>query len=199
MTKENILNVATNEFTIYGYDAVSMNKLAAKLEVNKATIYYHFKDKQSLYQEVIKHLIISNQENIQNVLSSSLEPKEKFKAYIKEYIQAIKNKPQIVALSLREMANYGANVDEQIVPYIEQEIEYLRLAIVELPLKENYKSLDMYLLKSLILGTINNYYAFQMSKFDFQGLSQFNKNSGEILDFTNDFLVDFILDAICED
>ncbi|MDD2698752.1 MAG: TetR/AcrR family transcriptional regulator [Arcobacteraceae bacterium] len=199
MTKENILNVATNEFTIYGYDAVSMNKLAAKLEVNKATIYYHFKDKQSLYQEVIKHLIISNQENIQNVLSSSLEPKEKFKAYIKEYIQAIKNKPQIVALSLREMANYGANVDEQIVPYIEQEIEYLRLAIVELPLKENYKSLDMYLLKSLVLGTINNYYAFQMSKFDFQGLSQFNKNSGEILDFTNDFLVDFILDAICED
>ena len=199
MTKENILNVATNEFTVYGYDAVSMSKLASKLEVNKATIYYHFKDKQSLYQEVIKHLIISNQENIEKVLSSSVAPKEKFRCFIKEFIHTIKDKPQIVALSLREMANYGANVDEQVVPYIEQQIEYLRLAIVELPLKENYKSLDMYLLKSLILGTINNYYAFQMSKFDFKGLSQFNKNSGEILDFTNDFLVDFILDAICED
>jgi len=198
MTKENILNVATNEFTIYGYDAVSMNQLASKLAVNKATIYYHFKDKQSLYQEVIKNLIISNQENIQKVLSSSLEPKEKFKAYIKEFIQAIKNKPQIVALSLREMANYGGNVDEQLVPYIEQEIEYLRLAIVELPLKEKYKSVDIYFLKSVILGTISHYYAFEMSDLEFKGLTPFNKNSEDVLNFTNDFLVDFILDALCE-
>lgn len=198
MTKENILNVATNEFTIYGYDAVSMNRLASKLEVNKATIYYHFKDKQSLYQEVIKNLIISNQENIEKVLSSSIEAKEKFRCYIKEFIQTIKNKPQIVALSLREMANYGGNVDEQIVPYIEQEIEYLRLAIVGLPLKEKYKRLDMYLLKSVILGTVSHYYAFEMSDLEFKGLTQFSKNSENVLDFANDFLVDFILDAICE-
>ncbi len=198
MTKENILNIATNEFTIYGYDAVSMNKLASKLELNKATIYYHFKDKQSLYQEVIKNLILSNQENIERVLSSSLDPKEKFKAYIKEFIKTIKIKPQIVALSLREMANYGANVDEQIVPYIEQEIEHLRLAIVNLPLKEKYKTFDLYLLKSFILGTISHYYAFQMSDLEFKGLSQFSKKSEDVLDFTNDFLVDFILDALCE-
>ncbi len=198
MTKENILNVATNEFTIYGYDSVSMNQLASKLAVNKATIYYHFKDKQSLYQEVIKNLIISNQENIQKVLSSSLEPKEKFKAYIREVIQTIKNKPQIVALSLREMANYGANVDEQIVPYVEQEIEHLRLAIMELPLKEKYESLDMYLLKSVILGTISHYYAFEMSNLKFKGLTPFGKNSEDVLNFTNEFLVDFILDALCE-
>jgi len=198
MTKENILNVATDEFTIYGYDAVSMNKLASKLKVNKATIYYHFKDKQSLYQEVIKNLIISNQENIEKVLSSSMEAKEKFRCYIKEFIQAIKNKPQIVALSLREMANYGGNVDEQLIPYIEQEIEYLRLAIKELPLKEKYKSLDIYLLNSLILGTINNYYAFEMSALEFKELTKFDKNSDKILDFTNDFLVDFLLDALCE-
>jgi AcrR family transcriptional regulator len=198
MTKENILNVAMNEFTIYGYDAVSMNNLAAKLQVNKATIYYHFKDKQSLYQEVIKHLILSNQENIEKVLFLQIAPKEKFRLFMQEFIKTIKDKPQIVALSLREMANYGANVDEQIVPYIEQQIEYLRLAIVELPLKEKYKSLDIYLLKSLILGTVNNYYAFQMSQFHFRDLSDFQKNSDVILDFSNDFLIDFILDAICE-
>ena len=198
MTKENILNVATNEFTVYGYDAVSMSKLASKLEVNKATIYYHFKDKQSLYQEVIKHLIISNQENIEKVLSSSVAPKEKFRCFIKEFIHTIKDKPEIVALSLREMANYGGNVDEQIVPYIEQQIEYIRLAIIDLPLKEQYKTLDIYLLKSLILGTINNYYAFQMSRFYFKGLSDFGKNSDTVLDFSSNFLSDLILEAICE-
>jgi hypothetical protein len=96
------------------------------------------------------------------------------------------------------MANYGGNVDEQIVTYIEQEIEYLRLAIVGLPLKEKYKRLDMYLLKSVILGTVSHYYAFEMSDLEFKGLTQFSKNSENVLDFANDFLVDFILDALCE-
>ena len=60
MTKENILQVAIQEFSLYGYDAVSMNNLASKLDVNKATIYYHYKDKKSLYQAVLTKLIRQN-------------------------------------------------------------------------------------------------------------------------------------------
>ena len=141
---------------------------------------------------------LKNRQNIEKVLALKIAPKEKFRLFMQEFIKKIKDKPQIVDLSLREMANYGANVDEQILPYIEQQIEYLRLAIVELPLKEKYKTLDIYLLKSLILGTVNNYYAFQMSQLDFKNLTNFSKDSDAVLDFSNDFLVDFILEGLCE-
>ena len=40
MIKEHILDIATSEFAILGYSALSMNNLAKKLEINKATIYY---------------------------------------------------------------------------------------------------------------------------------------------------------------
>lgn len=43
-TRELILKVAEEEFSKLGYDAVSMNNLVKKLNINKATIYYHFLD-----------------------------------------------------------------------------------------------------------------------------------------------------------
>jgi len=55
--KELILKVAEEEFCKYGFDAVSMNDLVKKLNINKATIYYHFKDKKSLYQTIIKIIL----------------------------------------------------------------------------------------------------------------------------------------------
>lgn len=54
-TSEKILKVAADEFARIGYDGLSMNSLVEKLEINKATVYYHFKDKKALYKEVIKH------------------------------------------------------------------------------------------------------------------------------------------------
>lgn len=45
-TSEKILKVAADEFARIGYDGLSMNSLVEKLEINKATVYYHFKDKK---------------------------------------------------------------------------------------------------------------------------------------------------------
>ena len=44
MTKKRILDVATEEFATLGYSGLSMNKLAEKLKINKAMIYYYFKE-----------------------------------------------------------------------------------------------------------------------------------------------------------
>ena len=86
MMKKRILDIATSEFAILGYSALSMNNLAKKLEINKATIYYHFKDKKSLYNEVILSLIQLNKDEREAIANSTLEPKEKFKRYIKSLI-----------------------------------------------------------------------------------------------------------------
>ena len=57
MTKKRILDVATEEFATLGYSGLSMNKQAEKLKINKAMIYYYFKDKRNLYDEVISSII----------------------------------------------------------------------------------------------------------------------------------------------
>ena len=44
MTKKRILDVATEEFATLGYSGLSMNKLAEQVKINKAMIYYYFKE-----------------------------------------------------------------------------------------------------------------------------------------------------------
>jgi AcrR family transcriptional regulator len=199
MTKENILKVATQEFSLYGYDAVSMNKLASKLEVNKATIYYHYKDKKSLYQEVVTTLIRKNREKIEYIIDSDDNPKEKFKNYISLFIQTIKETPQIVPLTLREMANLGINVEGYIEDDLEKEIMYLKDILLKLDLKEKYKKTDPFIIKAFIYGTVNTYYSMQMSNVNINTIKDFSKNSDDVLDYVDEVLSNILLDALCKD
>jgi AcrR family transcriptional regulator len=47
-----ILNAARMLFIEHGYDAVTMRAVAKKIEYSPTTIYLHFKDKESLIQEL---------------------------------------------------------------------------------------------------------------------------------------------------
>jgi TetR/AcrR family transcriptional regulator len=51
--REDILNAAEKLFFSRGYDSVSMDEIAADVELNKATLYLYFKDKESLYFAVV--------------------------------------------------------------------------------------------------------------------------------------------------
>lgn len=198
MTKKNILNVAIKEFSYHGYDGLSMSKLASKLDVNKATIYYHFKDKQSLYQEVIFNLVSEMNEKVSFVINKDLEPKEKFRQYIKIKIEAIKENPEIVAITLREMANFGSNIDNNITPALEQDIYDLSVILKDLDLKDKYKNIDLSAIKSLIIGTINTYYAMQMSNINLKQLQDFDKDKNKIFDYVGEFITNILLDALCK-
>ena len=72
MTKKRILDVATEEFATLGYSGLSMNKLAEKLKINKAMIYYYFKDKRNLYDEVISSIIELNEEEMKQISSLNM-------------------------------------------------------------------------------------------------------------------------------
>ena len=196
-TKEKILRISLQEFSIHGYDAVSMNNLAKKLELNKATIYYHFKDKNSLYQEVIKDLIVSNQLEIDEILNSDKDPKEKFILYTKSIILKINDNPQIIPIIQREMANFGKNIENGIEAEIEQDYNNIKTLLAGLNLKEKYKNMDLYLIKAMIMGTINTYYSMNMSTLDIAKRKDFKKEE-EILIYLNNILPEILLDFLCE-
>ena len=49
-----ILEAAKDLFTTRGYDAVSMDAIAQAAGVSKLTVYSHFQDKETLFQEAVK-------------------------------------------------------------------------------------------------------------------------------------------------
>ena len=50
--RDRILDAARTLFAEQGYDAVTMRKIAEKIEYSPTAIYFHFKDKQTLLQEL---------------------------------------------------------------------------------------------------------------------------------------------------
>ena len=195
-TKENILKIATEEFAKYGFDAVSMNDLVKKLDINKATIYYHFKDKKSLYLEVIKIVMEKSNNNIKAIINKDFSADRQFKKYVKAVVLTIKEDPNTVPLALREIANFGANVDERLIPYIEEELNYLRIIIEKLDLKEHYKNMNIYALFAFINGSIKIFYAIQMSDLPLGGKDELKHNSEKTLNYISEFVSNIILDAI---
>ena len=198
MIKEHILDIATSEFAILGYSALSMNNLAKKLEINKATIYYHFKDKKSLYNEVILSLIQLNKDEREAIANGTLEPKEKFKQYIKSLINTMGDNPNIIPLTLREMAGFDIGIESNISNNIENDIICMKKIVLELNLKEKYKNTDFYQIKAMILGTIFTYYSMQKTPLELKNIKNLDKDNKKILNYIEEFISNILLDALCK-
>ena len=56
-TKEKIIDVVQKMFAQKGYEGRSVDLIAVKAKVNKASIYYHFKNKASLYENMFSKKI----------------------------------------------------------------------------------------------------------------------------------------------
>ena len=198
MTKDRILEVASQEFAKYGYDAVSMNNLVKKLDINKATVYYHYKDKKALYNEVIKALVEFRNEKTRKIFKDNLDGKTLLNAYIQIEVETINERPYMVPLALREIANLGADLDDSIVPLFEEDIRYLQLILDKLELKDEYKNIDVYAYFSLIMGTILNFYSIQMSDLPIGTKDELKKDGEKSLDYISKFLYNIIISTTCK-
>ena len=196
-SKEKILETAAREFAKKGFDSVSMNEIAKLVDLNKATLYHHFQDKKTLYREIIKaeldKLHLNFEEELDFVKQSG---EELLVGYVKAFIKTIKESPYIISFALREFANYGANVDESLVPHIERDIDYLARVINKLNLKRKYKDMNIYVLFCLIHGTINTFYTIQMSSLPLGGDPVLKQDSEKSLDYISEYLTDILLVAL---
>ena len=53
-TKQQILNAALDLFSIYGFTAVSIRDICKKVKIKESTVYYHFKNKQAIFDELLR-------------------------------------------------------------------------------------------------------------------------------------------------
>src|ERR1700730_18548189 len=76
-----ILQAAVREFSREGVAGARIDAIARAAGVNKALLYYYFKDKETLDGAVLDHVFGCWTQSIQEALSSDLPPREKLLAY----------------------------------------------------------------------------------------------------------------------
>jgi TetR/AcrR family transcriptional regulator len=113
-----ILQAAVREFSREGVAGARIDAIARAAGVNKALLYYYFKDKETLYGAVLDHVFGGLTQSIQEALSSDLPPREKLLAYAGAHFDYIASHPLYPRIAQGEMmraARGGAPQLERIV------------------------------------------------------------------------------------
>src|SRR5579872_3617514 len=76
-----ILQAAVREFANHGIAGARTDKIARSAKVNKALLYYYFKDKEALYGAVLDQVFGGLIAHVGEVFSRDLPPREKILAY----------------------------------------------------------------------------------------------------------------------
>jgi TetR/AcrR family transcriptional regulator len=98
-----ILQAAAQEFAELGIAGARTDAIAREAGVNKALLYYYFKDKETLYDAVLGEAFSGLKTTVFRVLDGELPPRKKIMAYVGAYFDFIASNLHYPRLMQREM------------------------------------------------------------------------------------------------
>jgi AcrR family transcriptional regulator len=88
-SRQEILRTAARLFQQRGYDATSMNDVAAALKLSKGGLYHHFQSKDEILFEIMNHAMEITQERVLNPVRGIADPEERLRALIRLHIEVV--------------------------------------------------------------------------------------------------------------
>ena len=110
-----ILRAAVAEFAEHGIAGARTDAIARAAHVNKALLYYYFKDKDALYEAVLDHVFSGLRERVMPVLESKIEPREKLLQYLGLYFDYIAANPRFPRVVQAEWMRVGPKGSPQMM------------------------------------------------------------------------------------
>src|SRR5438046_4976178 len=99
-----ILDAAVAEFSREGIAGARTDAIARSARVNKALLYYYFRDKEAIYGAVLDQVFGGLAQAIQHALSRDLPPREKLLAYVGAHFDYIATHPLYPPIVQGEMS-----------------------------------------------------------------------------------------------
>ncbi len=87
--RQEILRAAARLFQQQGYDATSMNDVAAALKLSKGGLYHHFQSKDEILFDIMSHAMDITEERVINVVRRIDGVEERLRTLIKLHIQVV--------------------------------------------------------------------------------------------------------------
>ena len=86
---DDILRAATESFLEAGYERASMDEIAAKAGVSKATVYSHFRSKEALFEAIIRELCRRLVTPLHMAGSDRVGPRETLTSFARSYVELL--------------------------------------------------------------------------------------------------------------
>jgi AcrR family transcriptional regulator len=175
-----IIETAQKRFGIYGIEKTSMREIADDLNLSKASLYYYFPDKVSLYRAVVEKEQDEFIIRISDRIITIHEPDRLLMEYAKSRLSYFRSLLNLTRLRLESMSDLKPVFRETLQAFKEKEKEIiLRIfekgtesGIFTIKDPDTTASLFLDLLKGLRLTVVNDRVTMTIEEKDFEELQQ---------------------------
>jgi TetR/AcrR family transcriptional regulator len=115
-----ILQAAVREFAHEGIAGARTDAIARAAKVNKALLYYYFKDKEALYGAVVDQVFGGLIACVGEALSRDLPPREKILAYAGAHFDYVASHPLYPRIVQGEMMGAGRGTANHLEPIVKK-------------------------------------------------------------------------------
>ncbi len=116
MTRDDILDAATQIFSQKGFHAASMQDIAEAVKLQKASLYHHVNSKQELLTAILDRALDLLIERIEAVKGMPLPPEQKLREAIRTYLQTMAEHRGLAAVLLLEHRSLDATAAAHHIP-----------------------------------------------------------------------------------
>ena len=88
-SRQEILRTAARLFQQRGYDATSMNDVAAALKLSKGGLYHHFQSKDEILFHIMSHAMDITEEKVINAARGISDPEERLRTLIRLHLHVV--------------------------------------------------------------------------------------------------------------
>ncbi|MEH0058179.1 ScbR family autoregulator-binding transcription factor [Auritidibacter ignavus] len=126
-TRAGILRVAAEEFDQRGYASVALSDIAARLEVTKGTVYFHFPSKAALASAVVGTYFSAWEAVLAEVRRQNLQGIAALRWLSAQVAQSYRDEPGVRAplRLMREADVIGIDLPTPFLPWVETVTEHL--------------------------------------------------------------------------
>ena len=124
-TRTAILQAAVREFAREGIAGARTDAIARAAKVNKALLYYYYRDKEALYQAALDHVFQERNEFLLRVLAENVPPGEKILRYVGAFFDYLAEHPSLREMVQREMVTRGMHMQRIVKLYMKPIYEEL--------------------------------------------------------------------------
>ena len=111
-SKQLIIEHAKLLFSKNGFSSASMDELAQMCGLNKAMVFYYFKNKKGLYEAVMHEVLIEIHHIIETENKIHHSPVAELEGFIRTYADFAYTHPYLPSLLLKELSDSGALIPE---------------------------------------------------------------------------------------
>lgn len=153
-SRERVFAAAAAEFAARGYAGANMDRIARAARLNKAMIYYHFKNKAALYREILRDMFGAVRRDVASVADAALPPEEKIRRYVEAIARAAEARPHFPPIWLRELAEGGEHVDPATLEYVRDVLAVLGRIVDEGRRAGSFRAVNPMLLQGGIIAPL---------------------------------------------